>query len=233
MKVGIFTDSHYSSEQVTCETRFNNKSLRKIEEALSFFKAEKCDRIICLGDLIDHEDDHTLLLNNLQSIAILFRATSLKYTVLMGNHDCFSLTQNEFYSIIGDEARPTPFIFENKTVIFMDACYYSNGEHYSPEKSHDWMDTNCQSPTKLQEELKAVNGFCYIFIHQNLDPDIPESCRLNNDKTVRKILEDSGKVITVFQGHYHLGNKKRVNGIEYITIPAMCENEKAFFIYQL
>ncbi len=232
MKIGFFTDSHYSSALITCGTRYNKQSLRKIEEALRFFKAEQCDRVICLGDLIDHEKDQNLLISNLQAVSEQFHASSVPYTVLMGNHDCFSVTQDMFYSILGEQARPKPFVCEKETFLFLDACHYANGEHYSPEKAHDWRDTNFPSPATLRDELEAIPGPVYVLMHQNLDPEIPGSHRPNNDQAVRKVLEDSGKVKTVFQGHYHPGHENRVNRIEYITLPAMCEYENAFFLYQ-
>ena len=55
MKIGIFTDSHYSSADITCGCRYNNQSLRKIREAYDFFEKANCDLVVCLGDLIDTE----------------------------------------------------------------------------------------------------------------------------------------------------------------------------------
>lgn len=233
MKIGLFTDSHFSSHDMTCGTRYNNKSLNKIKEAIHYFEESGCERVICLGDLIDYEDDHETVIHNLKSIAELFLASTLKYTVLMGNHDCFCLSQDEFYGVLGETTKPVTLVEGNKTLFFIDACYYFNGEHYAPEKSHDWMDTNCSDLSILNRRLNTTQGTVLVFMHQNIDPDIPESCRLNNDQAVRQLLEESGKVKTVFQGHYHPGNENMVNGIKYITIPAMCEHEKAFFIYQL
>lgn len=56
MKLGIFTDSYYSTAEVTCGKRYNNKSLEKIQEAYKHFQTEKCDFVICLGDFIDKEN---------------------------------------------------------------------------------------------------------------------------------------------------------------------------------
>jgi hypothetical protein len=46
---------------------------------------------------------------------------------------------------------------------------------------------------------------------------------INNCVSVRKALEDSGKVAAVFQGHYHPGSYNLINGIHYCTINAMVE----------
>ena len=47
---------------------------------------------------------------------------------------------------------------------------------------------------------------------------------------MREIFEKSGKVKSVFQGHYHKGAENETGGIKYITLKAMCENEKAYYI---
>jgi hypothetical protein len=40
---------------------------------------------------------------------------------------------------------------------------------------------------------------------------------------VRKILESSGKVLAVFQGHYHQNDYREINRIHYCTLAAMIE----------
>ncbi|MCA9438109.1 MAG: alkaline phosphatase, partial [Candidatus Omnitrophica bacterium] len=40
---------------------------------------------------------------------------------------------------------------------------------------------------------------------------------------VRKILEDSGKVRAVFQGHNHINEHKEIGDIHYVTLAALIE----------
>jgi alkaline phosphatase len=46
---------------------------------------------------------------------------------------------------------------------------------------------------------------------------------VNNNADVRKILEASGKVLAVFQGHSHQNDLKEIAGIHYCTLVAMVE----------
>ena len=85
MKIGIFTDSHYSSQEVTCSVRYNSKSLEKIKAAYSHFEKEQCDLVICLGDLIDHEDSHQKEIENLTKVAKVIKNSAVKTVCLMGN----------------------------------------------------------------------------------------------------------------------------------------------------
>lgn len=232
MKIGIFTDSHYSSAELTCGKRHNSKSLKKIEEAYAHFQAEKCDLVISLGDLIDREEEHITEIENLKKVAAVIRDSGIQTYCVMGNHDAFAFTSDEFYEILGHDRRPCRKHINGKTLLFLDTCYFKSGRHYEPGDS-DWTDTCLPDPSALKKQLRESGGDAYIFMHQNIDPDVKENHRLSNDREVRKILEKSGIVKEVYQGHYHPGIISEHNGIRYTTFPAMCENDNARFIIEI
>ena len=231
LKIGIFTDAHYSSKEVSCTRRFNNQSLRKIQEAYEYFERGLCDAVICLGDLIDTEDTVEKEIENLSLIAQVIKKSPLKTICLMGNHDAFVLPPHKFYSILGTEP-PHSISIEGRSLIFLDACYFKSGEHYSPGDS-DWKDTYYPFADELKKELESLSSPTYVFIHQNLDPEIEENHRLSNSKEILDVIEQSGIVKAVFQGHYHPGKESVHNGIRYLTLPAMCENETAYWVLEL
>lgn len=231
MKIGIFTDAHYSSKEVTCTNRLNNQSLRKIQEAYAYFEHNLCDVVICLGDLIDTEDTVEKEIENLSLIAEVIKKSSLPTVCLMGNHDAFLLPPQEFYSILGIEP-PHRLCMDGKNLIFLDACYFKSGKHYAPGDS-DWQDTYYPFADELKKELAALSSPAYVFIHQNIDPKIKQGHNLCNDGEIFNIIEQSGIVKAVFQGHYHPGKESEYNGIRYIALPAMCENESAYWVFTL
>lgn len=232
MKIGIFTDPHYSSAEITCGKRYNSQSLRKIEKAVNYFAEEKCDLILCLGDLIDREKSHEKEIQNLRQVAAVLATSNIPTFCIMGNHDAFAFSVEEFYEILGKERKPVDISNEWVSLLFLDTCYFQNGIHYMPGDS-DWTDTFLPNAEELKNKLSNLKSSVYIFLHQNLDPNIPDNHRVANDEVIRKIIETSGIVKKVYQGHYHPGNKTELNGIEYVTFPAMCENEKAYFIVKL
>lgn len=229
MRLGVFTDSHYSSAEITCGKRYNREAFNRISNALSFFCVQKCDVIICLGDLIDKEIEHSKEVENLKRISDLFSKCEIPIYVLMGNHDAFAFNVDEFYDILGTKCRPINLYNESCNLIFLDACYFKNGKHYKPGDS-DWTDTFLKDIDALEKTIKEASGDTHIFIHQNIDPSVLENHRIFNDVCVRSIFENSGKVKTVFQGHYHPGKNSELNGIKYMTFPALCENENAYYI---
>ena len=235
MKIGIFTDSHYSSAEITCKKRFNSASLEKIAEAYRYFEADReCRIVICLGDLIDREGDHQKEIQNLAAVSEIIRASGLQTVCVMGNHDAFTFTHDEFFEIVGSMCRTPRNIkcSNGTTLLFLNACYYASGAAYSPGEGN-WKDTFFPHMQELEASLNAAEGDVYVFMHQNIDPTIPENHRLSNDSEVRDVLERSGKVKAVFQGHYHKGSEYELNGIKYITYPAMCEGEGRRYIIEI
>lgn len=47
---------------------------------------------------------------------------------------------------------------------------------------------------------------------------------LDNQKEIRKIISSSKSVIAVIQAHLHYFHTKKIDGISYITCPAMADN---------
>ena len=85
MKFGFFTDSHFSTKN---ESRLDNTlqvSIKKLKQALRWFKKNKCDFVICGGDLFDRHRE--LNFDLLYSVFETIKSQSLKIYYIMGNHD--------------------------------------------------------------------------------------------------------------------------------------------------
>lgn len=232
MKIGLFSDPHYSSQELTGGNRRNNLSLGKMRDALRYFEAQGCDRVICLGDLTDTEDTKEQEIANMRQIAALFATCPLPITVVMGNHDAYVFTAEEFYDLLGGCA-PAPIHGEGAHLLFLDANYTADGARYTPHGFH-WYDVGLPDPDALKDELAALDGDVYLFMHQNIDPAIPAADhRLANADTVCALIEGSGKVRAVYQGHYHWGNRSCRNGVEYITLPAMAVYDDTCIIIEV
>ena len=228
MKIGLFTDSHYSSMEVTCRTRRPSLSYGKIWEAMEHFKG--VDMVICLGDLIDHCENPADNERHLSEITALIRGYGIPFYSLMGNHDCDVFTPDEFDALGGN--RPPFRIRDGKTaLIFLDANHTLDGCHYAVGEV-EW--TQCLIPQDQIEKLRMAlddpqTERAYIFVHQNLDPDVQYQHIIANADEVRSVLKQSGKAVKVIQGHFHPGHNNVIDGIEYRTLPAMCDGEENSF----
>ena len=117
MRIGIFSDPHYSSQEITCGKRYNSRSLAKIRAAYEDFKREHCDLIVCLGDVTDTEKTLEMEIENLREISAVMHGTAIPTVALMGNHDAFTLTEEQFYGALKIDP-PTDRCVDGKTLIF-------------------------------------------------------------------------------------------------------------------
>ena len=230
MKIGLFSDSHYSSQTVTCGVRYNSRSLEKIRLAYDRFRTEGCGLAVCLGDLIDREEDHGREIENLTRVAAVIRGSGVPTVCVMGNHDAFAFSPDEFYGVLGG-CRPRTLRAGAAALVFLDACWSESGRRYAPGDG-DWTDTWFPGEAGLERELAGISGEAILFVHQNVDPEISEDHRVANAAAIRRIAERSGIVRTVYQGHYHPGHRSVCGGIRYVTLPAMCEREDAVFVVE-
>ena len=220
VKIGLFSDPHYSSQELTGGNRRNNRSLEKMRRALEYFADERCDRVICLGDLTDTEETKEKEIANMGEIAALFRESAMPITVVMGNHDAYVFEAEEFYALLGG-CQPVGIHEDGVHLLFIDLNYTADGVRYRPHGFH-WDDVGMPDPEALRQTLAALDGNVYLFMHQNIDPALPAADhRAANADEVCRIIEESGKVKAVYQGHFHWGHRTNRNGVEYITLPAM------------
>jgi len=230
MKIGLYTDPHYSSQEITCGNRYNSKSLDKMRDAYRDFEAAGCDMVICLGDLTDTEDTKEQELCNMRKIADFFAACPIPTTVVMGNHDAYVFEPAEFYALLGG-CEPRDVVMGNTTLLFLNANYNPDGTPYHP---HAFQWDECYLPTVgLRERLDNAEGDVFVFLHQNLDAACPDDHRPRNADEVCRILADSGKVKAVYQGHFHWGADTERDGIRYVTLPAVCCYEDTHRIIEI
>lgn len=230
MKIGLYSDPHYSSQEITCGNRYNSRSLDKMKAAYRDFEAAGCDLIVCLGDLTDTDESKEKEIENMRQIAVLFATCPIPTVCVMGNHDAYVFESEEFYALLGG-CEPLDFLTEGGTLIFLDANHNPDGSVYHPHAFH-W--DECYLPTEgLAERLAAAEGDVTVFLHQDLDEGCPADHRPVNAAEVRRILRDSGKVKTVYQGHFHWGADTEEDGVRYVTLPAMCCYDNTHRIIEL
>lgn len=230
MKLGLFTDPHYSSQKETCTTRRPSLSYGKTREAMEAMA--ECDLVLCLGDLINDCGEPAENRARLAEIAALLHSYSMPVYCLPGNHDYEAFTLAEFQQISDHLAPPSVLQILGKTLLFPNASYREDGTPYDGNPI-DWTDSFL--PAGEMEQMRrllndAETKEAYVFLHQNLDPDVESHHIICNAPEVRVLLAESGKVKAVFQGHYHPGHENEIDGIRYHTLPAMCEGEENRFI---
>lgn len=221
LRVGLVTDLHYA-DKPPAGTRHYRESLAKLAEAIERFAQEKLDFVVELGDLIDAANSVDVELQYLGKINELFATVSPDRHYVLGNHCVDMLTKDEFLNGVSQKKSSYSFDRGGTHFVVLDACFRSDGKPYG-RKNSNWLDTNI--PPEELEWLKADLGSTpsrtIVFAHQRLDDTKQHSVK--NHPEVRKILESSGKVAAVLQGHSHQNDYQELAGIHYCTLAAMVE----------
>ena len=190
---------------------------------------QKVDFLVELGDFKDQDSPPTeqKTLSYLRAIETIFCKFNGPTYHVLGNHDLDSLSKAQFMTNIentGIGSDTSYYSFDSNGVHFvvLDANYKSDGADYD-HGNFDWTDANIP-PAELQwlrRDLAASRGAVIVLIHQLLDGT--GSHYVKNAAEVRQVLEQSGRILAVFQGHQHNGGYSQIEGIHYYTLKAVVE----------
>jgi predicted phosphodiesterase len=225
LTVGLVTDIHYAD----CPPRSNRyyrESLTKLEEAVRVLREKKIDLAVELGDLIDagEQADATTEREFLRRINTVFTPLSADRHYLLGNHCVATLKKSEFLEAIGKKQSFYAIQRKGVTLIFLDACFRSDGVAYG-EAEFSWKDTEIPlaQRTWLESTLQKAKGPVVVFVHQRLDTPPESPYTIKSAPTIRRILEQSKKVSAVVMGHSHGNAQTVIQGIPYLTLAALVE----------
>lgn len=230
IRFGWISDLHYGNIP-SRGSRYYRESAGKLEEFVKVMNDLKPDFVIETGDLKDlgkSEKESLIFVKDIE--AIYSKCEVPRYHVL-GNHDMDSISKEQFLSHVSNADKIAEahysFIARGTKFIVLDANFNEDmtdycrgdfdwGKAYIPPKQVNW----------LNDELKNTDLPVVVFCHQCLNmPGNPHG--VGNAEEIRSILEQSGRVKAVFQGHYHKGAYSVKNGIPYFTLNAAIEGSGA------
>lgn len=180
------------------------------------------DLYVNLGDFINGEEayiSYAGMMELCERLGVDASGRAIPFIHVPGNHDGFALSNEQLR-----ESGFSVYVMDGVHFIVLDGNYDWDGKPYGGQKG-DW--TKCCIPQEQLDALQAELAACtsaVILCHYVLDPRDTMLYTPKNGEGVRRMIEDSGKVQAVFQGHYHEGFEQVVNGIPYHTIPAVCED---------
>lgn len=223
LRFGLVTDIHYADVEPR-GTRYYRESLRKLRECVELMNSENVAFLCELGDFKDQADppSEESTLRFLHDVEHVFKDFNGPRYHVLGNHDMDSISKQEFLAATGRSS--SYYTFNNGGIHFivLDACFTSDGEDYDRGRFH-WTDANIPSAQLewLASDLARTPYPAVAFVHQRLD-GVGDPF-VKNAEDVRTVLEASGKVLAVFQGHDHSGGYRLIDGIHYYTLKALVE----------
>jgi len=225
VRIGLVTDLHYA-DKPPAGTRHYRETLTKFVEAAGEFQKTKPDFFVELGDFIDAAESVEAEKKYLATINNEFAALLGDKHYVLGNHCVTTLSKDEFLEGVGQSKPHYSFDAGGFHFVILDACYRTDGESYS-RGNFKWTDTSIpdEKVDWLKADLKAATGKAVVFVHQRLD--VKNEYGVKNADQVRQVLEESGKVLAVFQGHSHKNDLKDINCIHYCTLVVVVEGSGA------
>jgi len=232
LRVGMLTDLHYADRE-PAGTRFYRESPAKAREAVARLRAGRADLLAVLGDLKDMAkgEPEARTLGHLVAIEAEIRGFGGPTCHVLGNHDMDNISKAQVLDALTNTGIPrgrSHYAFSRGGVRFvvLDACFRADGVAYD-RGNFDWRDTFVPvgQLAWLEGELRAAREPAIVLAHQRLDAE--GDAYVKNSPAVRALLEASGKVLAVFQGHDHAGGYRQVNGIHYYTLKAVVEGSGA------
>lgn len=230
LRFGIVTDAHYADAD-TNGSRYYRQSTAKLSECVERMSEEKVGFLVELGDFKDQGKPpvEARTLQFLRDIEHVFTTFDGPVYHVPGNHDFDSISKAQYLAAIRSTGVPrdrTYYSFDRKGVhaVVLDANFSADATPYDHGR-FDWTDANIPSVELewLSADLGATRLPTVVFVHQCLDGK--GAVFVENAAAVRGVLEASGRVLAVFQGHHHAGGYNRINGIHYYTLRALVEGD--------
>ncbi|MAF11297.1 alkaline phosphatase [Candidatus Poribacteria bacterium] len=219
---GVITDAHYADRD-TAGTRHYRDSKAKVRQAVDAFIEAEPAFCVHLGDLVDKGETVEAELSYLATIEAEYARFPGPRHYVFGNHDVATLTKAQYLENCAARERYYSFDGGGFHFVVLDACYNEDESDYEPG-AFTWTETYIPTRERewLREDLAVTDLPTVVLAHQRLDgDDDPHGVR--NAALTREILEASGQVRAVFQGHDHRGAHNVIEGIDYVTLRAVVE----------
>lgn len=222
MKIGLFTDLHYSKEPE--KGKFVSLAPARVREAMEAFRKEKADVAVCLGDVVDKAQTHEEELSCWKELLTIIKEYPFPCYFVPGNHDYEVMIGDEFCQTTGMSKYPFSADVAGRRLLFLDACYRLNEKRYD-EAGMVWTETMLPDDQVefLKNNLSESPLPCVLFTHQNLDKNLPKEYLIKHSLCLRRLLKKSGKIRYAFSGHFHAGDDHEICGVRYVTVPSMTD----------
>jgi calcineurin-like phosphoesterase family protein len=227
MRIAFVTDVHFGPE-----AWFEGK-LRKLshqaerltrEFVRTMNEVERPDLVVNLGDVIEDQNRELDLERYGRFVEVL---SELQAPVLhvAGNHDSVNLSDDELRGLWRHEG-PLYYsrAFAEVHVAVLRSIEHKDVAVHLPSEQLDW----------LASDLAAAKAPAIVLVHHPLsEMDLagnrwferaPHICRVAERRAARRVIEQSGKVVCVINGHVHWNHLDVIAGIPYVTLQSLIEN---------
>jgi 3',5'-cyclic AMP phosphodiesterase CpdA len=181
--------------------------------------------VINLGDVLEDESQE-LDRARYRRFVDMLRAIGVPVLHVAGNHDTVHLSPSELVALWDNGAS--------------DVCYSQDhgGVHFSVLRTIEHWNERIELPEAqlrwLERDLERAASPCIVLMHHPASEmrlegnrwfeKRPSVCRVAERRAFREIIQSSGKVLGVFNGHVHWNHFDVIGGIPFITLQSLIEN---------
>jgi 3',5'-cyclic-AMP phosphodiesterase len=184
----------------------------------------KPDLVINLGDVIEDESAERDRERYGHFVSML-REVGKPVLHVAGNHDTINLSPAELCALWGNAADAT-YSQDHQGIHFavLRTVEHRNQRVELPEAQIRWLEQDLASTT-----LPSIVLMHHPASEMRLEGNrwfekAPHLCRVVERRAVRAVIQDSGKVLAVFNGHVHWNHLDVIAGIPYVTLQSLIEN---------
>ncbi|HKY37971.1 MAG TPA: metallophosphoesterase [Polyangiaceae bacterium] len=227
MRFALISDVHFgppASHQGKLR-KLTHQSEALVEAFINRMRQElQPDLVINLGDVLEDEAAEPDRERYARFVELLAQIGKPVLHVA-GNHDTINLTPEELCSMWGNSA---------STVYSQD----HQGIHFAVLRTIEHRGERIELPGEqirwLERDLAATQLPSIVLMHHPASEmrlegnrwfeKRPNLCRVVERRALRQVIERSGKVLAVFNGHVHWNHLDVITGIPYITLQSLIEN---------
>ncbi len=227
LTIGIVTDLHFGP------AAYHEGKLRKLTHHAAELTRSvvrtmndvvRPDLLVNLGDDIEDESRDADLARYTECQDIL-RSSSAELVNVAGNHDTIHLTREDLTRIWRHEG---PLFYSldrgDHHIVVLHTLERKDVEIRIPHAQLEW----------LKHDLAQTTKDTLVFMHHSASEQRFDDSFWFRDRShlalvkeraeLRAILEESGKVRAVFNGHVHRNHLDVIRGIPYVTVQSLVEN---------
>jgi 3',5'-cyclic AMP phosphodiesterase CpdA len=180
--------------------------------------------VINLGDVIEDQDPAADRRNYREFLSIV-HALEAPILHVAGNHDTINLSDDDLREL-WEHSGPLHYsrrIGDLSFLVLHTRQIKDTAVHLSLEQL-EWVEAELQRLTPPVIVLMHHPASEMRLTGNHWFEHAPHICRVAERRALRRLLEQSGKVAAVFNGHVHWNHFDIAGGIAYITVQSLTEN---------
>lgn len=227
MRFALISDVHfgpaaYHDGKLRKLTHHADALTRRFVERMN--REERPELVLNLGDVIEDES-RARDLEQYGAFVSILNGLDARVAHVAGNHDKINLTPDDLRALWRHQGElHYSFDFGGVHYLVLDTVEVKDHAIHLPQAQIEF----------AAADLAATTLPTLVFMHhpaseQRLEGNrwferAPHVCRVAERGALRQVLESSGKVLAVFNGHVHWNHFDVIAGIPYITLQSLTEN---------